>query len=332
MNNNYYLLETLAQLLQFQDSLLEALQILKKIYSTTCVDKALNSLHNGQSIEDAINYLIDDSLFTEFFTFYLKTNNVSDAIYKSLTICKKKKEVQNNLIRSMLYPCLLLGGLIIFSIVAVFYLQPEFIKFFSSFDIQISFLNKVCLGFVFALPPLLFLILSFFSITTFCFVKYIKANQFDKLNFWLKIPFYKKILVKYYTLKFCLYFKEMVFLKYDFSTIMTTLSTKIDDSFLKMMTYEINEEITKGYALDDIIDHQEYLDEYFKTVMHLCLYHSNPYQLLEQYFQVSVNEIDFKTKKYTNLMVYTIYGIVGLYIVGIYLGLVLPMTNMLNQL
>lgn len=332
MKNNYLILETLADLIRYQDSLHNSLLIIGKIFNLEKANEAIELLNNGNDLIKVISCFNDDNLFIEFFNFYLQTNTVDQAILKALSICKKKDVLKKNIIKNLIYPALLLIGLLIFSFVAVFYLQPQFQLFFESFDVKLSIFTQLSLNLLFAMPIILFVLIIFIIIVIIYFVMYLKSQTFDQLKLWLKIPILGYCLKKYYTLKFCLYYKELVKLKYDFSTITKLLLDKIDDSCLKMIIFEIKEEIIKGKSLDDIINQQIFFDDYFKMIFNLALYHSSPFSLLEQYYTTTINLIEINIKRYVSLIVSITYGAVGIYIIGIYMGMIMPMMNMLENI
>ena len=91
--NRYLILETLASLINSQESLIESFNVLNLVFTKLPIEKIKHSLNHGEPIEKTMTYLIQDNLFLEFFTFYLETNFVDQAILKSVEICRKKDEL-----------------------------------------------------------------------------------------------------------------------------------------------------------------------------------------------------------------------------------------------
>lgn len=329
--NRYLILETLASLINSQESLIESFNVLNLVFTKLPIEKIKHSLNHGEPIEKTMTYLIQDNLFLEFFTFYLETNFVDQAILKSVEICRKKDELKNHILKSLIYPAFLLIGLLLFSFVAVFYLQPQLLEFYHSFEIQRTWLSILFLNLLFVFPLVLLIVIGLLSAISIYFFLFLKQQHFEQLERWLKIPLFHQLLKKYYTLKFCLYYKELVKMKYDFKTMCELLSNRIQDRCLKMIVFEFKEQILKGDALEIIIQNFTFFEDYFKTIFTLSLHHQNPQNLLDQYYMTTLMLLETKIKQKVTVMVIGVYGIVGGYIIGIYMGMVMPMMNMLEN-
>ena len=69
-----------------------------------------------------------------------------------------------------------------------------------------------------------------------------------------KIVLIRRLIQKYYSLKFALYYNELLINGYDSTDIIVMLYEQIDDSDIKMIIYEIYRQVLEGEALEDIIN------------------------------------------------------------------------------
>ncbi|MFQ6860732.1 MAG: hypothetical protein ACLROI_11535 [Beduini sp.] len=332
LNQRYLMIETLSQFIKQQYPLNEALLMCYQLFKEPSLLKLLNELKQGKAIEEKTDLLYDDTLFKEFFTFYLYRDTLDQALIKSIDLCRQKAALKQEIIKAFIYPILLLGGVISFSFIAVFYLQPQFKQFFSSFDIQFSSIQQWLMQLLFAFP---FLVCVIFIVTggiAVWFIKQLNGGNFKELEKWFHYWPFGIVLKKYFSIKFCLYYKEFLYLGYDLHTILDMISQKIKDSHLQMMAFELIEKVKTGTELTEIIESFPYFDSYFKLVFKLSLSRHSPYSLFDQYYETSILLIKTTVHKVIQGALPILYGFIGLYIVGIYSGMILPMMNMLDKI
>lgn len=331
MKNSYLILETLADLLKNNSSLHDSLTIINELFPYSNASKVQELIKEGQSLTASFKLFTKDQLFIEFFDFYLQTSSVHEAIEKALIISQKKSQLKNTLVKSLIYPSMLILGILFFSIVATFFIQPQFNNFMMSFNIQRTILNTIVLNMLFCMPIILCLSIVIIIGWSIYFIYFLKSNKFTQIKWWLKIPLFKQCLQKYISLKFCLFYKELIYLNNDLKTITEILHNKVEDELIKMIIYEIKQELIQGKHIEHIIVHQDIFEDYFKLIFKLSLHHSYPYQMLNQYYTTTLNLIDLRLKQFISFLVTSIYAFVGIYVVGIYLGMIVPMMGMIDN-
>lgn len=326
------MIETMVELNRSGHSLVDVLELTYSIFKKQEIIKVKESLQEGNSIEDAIAILIPIPLFLEFFKFYIQTDVFYEALDKAFLICKQKEKLHKSILQPLMYPIGLLVGIFLFSLVAVFYLQPQFQNFFSSFSIRFSILHEIGLLLLYSSPVFLVIIILLFIIMIYKFYKSLVNQSYLELDKWRKIPFMKTIIEKYYSIKFCLYYKEFIGLNYDIRTILELMQERIDDLNLNMIVFEFYEKMSEGEEMISIIDSFAYFDDYFKIILKLSLSFQKPETLLEQYYATTLLWIQTKIKTLMRILLPCIYSFSSLYIIGIYVGMILPMMNMVEQI
>lgn len=146
-------------------------------------------------------------------------------------------------------------------------------QLFVEFNISPSIITRIIFK-LFEIIPIIviFIILSFtvfFTISIYA----IKRKYFKLIDLLIeKIVLIRRLIQKYYSLKFALYYNELLINGYDSTDIIVMLYEQIDDSDIKMIIYEIYRQVLEGEALEDIINDFEYFEPlfiaYFKLLIH----------------------------------------------------------------
>ncbi|WP_041139305.1 type II secretion system F family protein [Beduini massiliensis] len=332
LGQHYLMIETLSLFIKQQYPMHDALMMCYQLFKEPSLLKLLDELKQGKAIEEMGDLLYHDNLFKEFFIFYLYRDSLDQALIKALDLCRQKEELKHEIIKAFTYPAFLLGGVIGFSFIAVFYLQPQFKQFFSSFDIHFNFLQQCLMQLLFAFPFLLCLFFIIAGGIVIGFIKELNGQNFKELEKWFHFWLFGGVLKKYFSIKFCLYYKEFLYLGYDLHTILDMISQKIRDSHLQMIAFELTEKVKTGTELIEIIESLPYFDTHFKLVFKLSLSHPAPFTLFDQYYKTSLLLLKSTIHKIIQSVLPVLYGFIGIYIVGIYSGMILPMMNMLDKI
>lgn len=332
LNQRYLMIETLSQFIKQQYPMQDALNMCFELFKDESLLVLMEVLKQGQPIEKYSHLLYKDDLFIEFFNFYLYRESLDEALMKAMDLCKQKDTLKNEIRKAMTYPILLLSGVMVFSIIAITYLQPQFNQFFMSFDISFTLLQQTLMQLLFACPFVICITFIVIGGVVLFFTKQLKSQKFNELEKWFHYPIFNQILKKYISIKFCLYYKEFLYLGYDLHTILNMISQKIMDSHLQMVAFELIEEVKNGKDISEILDQFMYFDRHFKLIFKLSLSHQTPFTLFEQYYKTSIMLVKMTTHKFIQGVLPVLYGFIGVYIIGVYCGMILPMMNMLDKL
>ena len=112
----------------------------------------------------------------------------------------------------------------------------------SSGDVRVqSFLHLLSKGFPSALLMTIIILMIFIY-------QSIAKQKFNQIDFLINhTHFIKKLICKYYSLKFAIYYNELLIQHYDTTSIIETLYDKITDSDIKMIVYELYRLIVNGH-------------------------------------------------------------------------------------
>ena len=147
-----------------------------------------------------------------------------------------------------------------------------------------------------------------------------------------KIVLIRRLIQKYYSLKFALYYNELLINGYDSTDIIVMLYEQIDDSDIKMIIYEIYRQVLEGEALEDIINDFEYFEPLFIAYFKLLIHDNQKDKSLDNYLRVSIDTLHMQVTRLIKLFVPIIYCFVAGFVILVYFAIVIPMMNVVSNL
>lgn len=332
MNNDYFFLENFYLLIQDGYSLDAALTICYHIHPHKDIEHIQNYLKEGYSIDDAILTSHLPPTFKEYFTFFQRKHVLSKSIENSLRICKMKNDYIYKIKKQLSYPLLLLIFLLFFSIFVIFILMPNVNGLFESFGIQKSFYIQVIMN-IFQLIPLIFILIIFIIVIMSIHLIYgLKNKKYKIIEYYLDKPIIKNILKKYFSLKFALYYNELLLEKLDSITIIHTLNQQLMNNDLKIVLYEIEERMLEGELIENILSDFVYFDELLVTFFKMLLEHPTQDLSLQNYIDMTFKTIELKINRFMKIMTSFIYLFVALFVIMIYISIIIPMMNIISEI
>ena len=231
-------------------------------------------------------------------------------VYRSLKECR--------FLKKLAYPIILLIFLFVFSIFTVFYLLPQVEILFNEFDIQKSFIIQCLFVLLHAIPIFLTLITIINIILMIFIYQSIAKQKFNQIDFLINhTHFIKKLICKYYSLKFAIYYNELLIQHYDTTSIIETLYDKITDSDIKMIVYELYHLIVNGHDFNLAVNDFPYFSDDFKKFISI-IQNSHENQSLENYIQLTFMQLNQFVSKFIKIIVPLIYGFVATFVIVVY--------------
>ena len=207
MNKDYLFLENFSIFLSEGYHLDEALNLCYEIHQSHKIKKIKTQLDKGKSIEEALIDLKISKNFNEYFLFFKDQKTLSEAILKSVTLCKDIKSYKAMIVDQLAYPMFLLLFLFVFSLFVVFIMIPNVYVLFDSFQIQMGVSLKI-IFMLFRLFPLVYIFILMTIVITIIQLSFALRNKkYKVIEFYLKVPIISVLLKKYFSLKFSLYMK-----------------------------------------------------------------------------------------------------------------------------
>ncbi len=332
MNKDYLLLKNMYSLLDAGYSIEETLSLCQQMLHHSVIDEMLKQLNHGESIETILLQSSLPHLFLEYFRFFQNKNCLSEAIKKSLDICVMKENYQNQLKSQLTYPSILMTFLFLFSLFVVFVLLPNVNQLFLSFQIEKSIIIQILFSFFYIMPGCIIFAVVLALYLVLRLIYGLKHKLYKIIELYLKWPVFKQILQKYFSLKFALYFHELLNEDMDGAMIIQILNEQMTDSDLKIVLYEINNRLYGGENLEEILEDFEYFDQLF--ISFFQMYMKNPQQknALSYYIQSTYEYLDYWVKRFLKYLIPAVYCFVAIFVITIYIAIIIPMMNSISNL
>ena len=332
MNNDYFFLDNLYHLLEQGYGIEETLTICNSMSHHLAAESILEKVKAGMSLPEALK---DDHLprdFLEYYEFFALRFNLSDAIKNSLCICKHIKETKAKLRSQLTYPLILLTFLVMFSLFVTFVLFPQVHALFDSFAVETS-LFFTAVFFLMKLLPIAFMLAAVGGIAGISYLIYaLRHKKYLIIERYLAIPLLRKPLQTYFSLKFCLYFNELLSDHINANEIIVTLNQQMSDSDIKIMIYEIYTRIQEGESFEDIISHFEYFDPLFCEMYNMYLRSPDEIGNMQGYIDLTYTKIQMVLARFLKYFVPCVYGFVALFVISVYFSIIMPMMNIVGDI
>lgn len=331
MNKDDLFLKNLYTLLDAGYSIDETLHLCQKIQPYSYIEKMISQLKLGFSIEECLMEAPISSLFKEYFSFFKNKNCLSEAIEKSLNICISQRQYKDKMKSKLTYPIILLVFLLLFSIFVICVLMPQVNQMFESFQIKKSVLFE-CLFLFYYIVPILFI--GLIAIFIYMFIELylaLKTKKFKIIEKYLNFPIIKIGLKKYFSLKFTIYYQELLYEDIDNASIIELLNHQLCQSDLKIVLYEINNRLHEGEALEMILSDFEYLDDLFLNFFQMFVKNPAMKDSLTIYMELTYQQFDLWIANFLKYLIPMIYGFVAVFVISIYISIIIPMMNIISN-
>lgn len=325
-------MKILVSLLEQNYDIYHILNLCSNLNYTKESQSLMDSLKKGYSLADAILQYDFSHTFKEYFYFFKNAFSTSEAIKKTILICEKKNNIKKKLFQKLTYPFCLLIFLFFFSIFVITFLLPQVEILFTDFQINKSWLIQIIFIILHIIPLIIFLFFIVTGLTTVYIYKCIKKINFKAIDHLLaKTHFLGLLIRKYYSLKFALYYDELLQNNYDATSIIEILYECICDSDIKMIIYELHHFIIAGESVDKAIDQFPYFEADFKSFYHM-MNESHDVKSLQDYIRIVFIQIDHAISMIIKITVPFIYSFVATFVIIVYLSIIIPMMNSVSNL
>lgn len=327
MNYDLKGIETLALLLDQGFYLDDALTLVLTIYPSKSFREIARKVQEGESLESGIGSSALPRVFLEYFRFFNNGLNTAVAINQALTLTVESIEIRKFLFKKISYPFFLVVFVSVFCLFLIFSLMPQINLLFSSFNIEPSMFTNIVFSFLNIFPvAILTIFLLVISIGAFL-VYGIKKNKFAIIDFFNRLYGLNWIIRSYYSLKFAIYYNELVKNGYSTGNIIHILYSQMDSSDLKMVIYELKKDIEQGSPVEQAVKDFGYFNDYLKNYFQLMIVNNVASKNLDLYIQSQKKLVTNLIERITIMIVPFVFGFVGLFIVSIYLAIILPLMN-----
>ncbi len=330
MNSDLEALETIALYLDQGYPVDDVFEIILKVYKTPVTKKMAVGVAQGTPLSEVISQVRLPPVFLEYFYFFNKGINLAQAITTAVKLAREHHNTRMMIIKKSAYPLLLLLFLVAFSIFLIISLIPQINSLFTSFSITSTGFSRLVFGFLNWFPYLMVILTMAVIILAVVIWSSIKTNSFVIIDILCKVKLIGSAIKSYYSLKFAIYYNELLKAGYDTTNIITILYDQISDNDIKMLVHELKVEIEKGNAVEDVVTNFDYFNDYLKSYFYLMIQNNQNDKNLNLYIESQKQLIDNRINLFIRIIQPLTFGFVGFFIISIYLAVVIPMMDVIK--
>ncbi|MBM7660859.1 competence protein ComGB [Bacillus mesophilus] len=329
------LLKQLSGLLERGYPLLEALTILTlhlPITKQKLLNDRIDEMKDGETFQGALVKLAFHRDVLGYLFFAERHGDLSFALKEASQLLEVKANYLSRSIKLLQYPLILLGITIILILLINIFLLPQFSSVFKTMEVE----NGVGLSMILLLAewfPRLFtcLLLLLFTLCLLLFIYLKRKTVIARCEFLSKIPFYGPIIMKFYSQYFAMQLSQL--LKGGLSVYESLSVFESQDYFtlFKEEAIQIKKELRGGESLASIIQSKAYFEvELAKSIAFGSL-NGELSRELYHYSKLSAASLEEYINRKMAVIQPLAFISIGLIIMGIYMAIMQPVFQMLNE-
>lgn len=333
INEQTLFLEKLAQLLEQDYSVLDALQILKwhRNWNQT-IDQLINGLKDGRKFDQILKELQFDQQIVSFIYFALQHGDLIEAIRRSLLFVKQQLQLLNKFKQSIRYPIVLMISFLVVLFFIDLYVYPAFLQLYStqSHPSRILFISMQSVNIFFSILYFSMII----SVITGIILAITKhritiQHKVTVINF---IPVTAKMAKKYCSLTFAIHLSSLLKTDLSFKNCLTLIVEHNHDTLLSYYCTQLLADLNQGVRLPQAIRNRNYFDDQLIFIFDNQANHLILKRDLETYSTLLLEQVQSFLLKIIKVIQPTVLIIIGISVVLIYLSILLPMLQLIQTI
>ncbi len=287
-------------------------------------------LHQGYDIFDAFEKEMWPRGWLVLFYFFYQTRPLEQALQESLNLYLKQKEEKRMMIQKLSYPVLLMMMAMMIGLFFSYFLMPQMIALKETLSIKSMLMDSFI--FVFGLFPQ-FLVILILILTLLCILVALVLKQPKwLLRRLLLVPILKQPIQYMITVKFSLYYKEMLKKGLTNGQVLDFLASQQVDQLIMWVSQSLRDDCLKGQHLLDVLTHASYFLESFKAILPVAFRVKEQIVVIEHYLAFEQKHYEKTVALWLKILLPTIFLIIGAMMIFIYMSFLLPMTSVIEQI
>ncbi len=310
-------------------SLKDALYLLMGLYPVFGdMEKELKS---GKNAIAMIAEFLPGERYQEAFLFIVQFSSLETALKASLSLGSYWQQFYQRMVKQLAYPVFLILTMMVFSLVMSFGLIPSLTMLESSF-VMTENSRQGFLQVLMFLPYGMLVILLILVFAILWLYQDVRTCHLPHLRVWLRVPLAGKLLRLYYSMKFAGYFQAVASYASGLREAVTLMKKQLKKSDLMVIIYPLARALENGMSLSDALLDMPFFDTGLKRYIIFLSAANRPFSHLESYLQQAASALEHTVSRLSKTMVMIIYSCCGVFIIGLYIGMMMPMMNLISQL
>lgn len=334
-SNQALFLRRLARFLSRGYPLLDALELISLDPKQGHIAKNLKELlTNGISIDEAFQKQSFSPLAVSFLFFTRSTGTLTESLLLCSDILESQHKTKSELKKVVRYPIFLFTFLVVLLIMVKHSILPSFKQLFLSMhgynlppaiEISMSIINIFFITFFSLIIILLLSLISWLLFKNYAPIEKLIA-------FTTKLPFYRQFFRRYITLLFSLHLSSLLKAGNSIQTSLEIIQQQDHQPLLKYSAYKLYFFLQKGMALDEIVANLNVLEPDLGLLFKRSLQEGTLDADLAAYAELLMELTQTRTINVVNWIQPVLFGCFAIVIVLIYLSIILPMFQWMEQI
>jgi len=297
------------------------------------LQKCLINLRSGLPLHESLKSLHFPHVALGYLYFAEKNGNLASGLCEAGNMILLKVRYTRRFKKLSSYPLILL----IFVVTMITFIQqilfPQLLNFSSSAYIEASQATSWLVRFLSFIPNLFLLLLLLIIIAMIMYFYWFKKLPYDvQMNIFLKIPLWRQLIVSYQSQLFAFQLSNLLYGGLSIYESLQVLESQENMPFLQIEARHVKLRLVKGEKLDSIIESRNHFEKELALVIRHGQSNGELAKELAHYTEFVLLRIEQKLEKWLRVIQPLLFSLVGVLVILMYLAILLPMFQMLNQL
>ncbi|RSK27830.1 type II secretion system F family protein [Bacillus sp. HMF5848] len=337
INEQINLIGQMGQLLHHGYSLLEAFEFLivqfQKSKHIESLLQAYTKLKLGYTLYDVLDNMNFNKRFLAYMFFAQQHGQISLALSEGKKMLQASLATKQKLYKVVRYPLFLIVFTIVMLMFVAQFLLPQFSMLYTSMNVESSNLASLCITISEKLPIILHISLLFVVlIAGAIYITYQRLSPMKKISFLCKIPVvkeYSKMIITHF------YAKQLSHLLNGGLSLLEALKIFAGLQHLLIIQHialSLAKQLRLGEGFADIIEREKMFEAELSKVVELGQASGNMARELRVYSDFLLEKLEQRIKRVIKIMQPTMFTILALLVLVMYLSVMLPLFDIMKTI
>ncbi|WP_246945942.1 competence type IV pilus assembly protein ComGB [Bacillus pinisoli] len=330
------LLKQLSTMLGRGYPLLEAL-ITLKLYlphsKQILLAERIEEMKNGGTFHEILVKLAFHRDVLGYLYFAERHGDLSFALKEASQLLETKVSNNSRMMKVLQYPLILIGTTIGLFLLIHLFLLPQFSTVFETMDIENNYLLSIIMTISKWLPRICtFLFVSLLTMGITLYIKIQRVSAIRRVAYLQKIPIYGRFISKFYSQYFAMQLSQLLKGGLSVYEALSVFEGQTYFTFFSEEATQIKKELRSGETLATIIGSRSYFESELAKSIAFGSINGELSRELYHYSKLSAEAVEDDLNRKMAAIQPTIFLFVGVIILVLYVAIMQPVFQMLNEL
>lgn len=312
---------------------IEFLQFQQPLARQHDLQRCLSFFRAGLSFHEALQPLAFHSEAIGYLFFAEQHGQFAQGLVEAGNMLLNKAKYWQRLRKAASYPLFLLCFMVVMLLIVQQMLLPQFVHLSSSFAATRSSVSHVLIQIV-SMVPVFFLSVGFLCVIggSVYTIWAKRLPPLTQIRLWLKIPLVRTVATLYYTHVFSLQFSHLLNGGLSAYEALQVFEKQHHVPFLRAEGSAMKEQLAKGEKLETLLADRPYYERALLLVVRHGQSNGELAKELFHYSQFVLQKLEERIERWTKVIQPLLFTVIGLLVICLYLAILLPMFDTMNQL